>query len=384
MSEKRKVCFIITSRIHYGRSKTILEAIRDHENLELQTVVAASAILPQYGYGNLLELMEKEGFPHDEAITMTIEGGNPIAMSKTTGLGVIEFTTSLSKLKPDVVVIRGDRYEVLAAAIAAAYLNIPIAHIEGGDVTGTIDESVRHAVTKLSHLHFATNDDAVRRIRRMGEHPDYIYNFGDPALEFIHQNGHRTSLDDIARGVGASVDLTKPYIMVMQHPVTTEVGSNMAHIEETLKAIDALGIQALWFWPNTDAGTDETSKALRVYREHNPDTHIRFLKSLPTDTFIALLKGAQCLVGNSSAGIKEGSFLGVPVVNVGSRQNNRMRGPNVIDVWYEEKAIKEAVKKQIAHGPYEPSTIYFKENVGKNIADTLSSTKLYTQKQFVD
>ena len=153
----RKICAIITSNIHYARNKLILREIQKRKNLELQIVVGASAILP--AYGDVLKLMEKDGFKLNAKITMTLEGGNPIAMAKTTGIGITEFATTFDNLTPDIVLVRADRYEVLSAAVAAAYLNIPVAHIEGGDVTGTIDESVRHAVTKLSHIHFATNEE---------------------------------------------------------------------------------------------------------------------------------------------------------------------------------------------------------------------------------
>src|SRR3989344_3690762 len=155
---KRKVCFVITSNIHYARNQLIIQELKNHPDIQLQLVLGASAILPMHG--DVTDIMAKEGLPYDERIFMTLEGGNLVTMAKTTGLGIIEFTTVFDRLKPDVVVIRADRFEMLAAAVAAAYLNIPLAHIEGGDITGTIDESVRHAITKLSHIHFTTNEES--------------------------------------------------------------------------------------------------------------------------------------------------------------------------------------------------------------------------------
>lgn len=381
--KKRKICLVITSNIHYARSKMVLEEIRKRDDLELQVIVGASAVLP--AYGNVLEMMEEDGVPYHAKITMTLEGGNPIAMAKTAGIGTTEFATAFENLNPDIVLIRADRYEVLSAAIAAAYLNIPVAHIEGGDVTGTIDESVRHAITKLAHIHFATNEESKRRILRMGEHPDYVFNVGSPELEFVAQNNFISSNDFINRiGVGDVVDINKPYILVMQHPVTTEVGQNRAHIEETLHAIQELGIPAIWFWPNVDAGADEVSKGIRVFREKYNPQHIRFIKYLPVEQFLALLKGSACLVGNSSAGIKECAFLGVPVVNIGTRQQGRTRGENVADVGYDRQEIITAVLAQISHGKYPSSAVYTAEGASKKIVDILSSVVLYTQKRFID
>jgi len=381
--EKRKICFIITSQIHYARSKLILNELRNRNDIELQIVVGASAVLPNYG--EVLDLLEKDGFKCDGKIIMTLEGGNPVAMAKTTGIGVIEFTTVFDNLKPDIVIVRGDRYEVLSSAIAAAYLNITVAHIEGGDVTGTIDESVRHAVTKLAHIHFATSDESKNRIIRMGEDPDYVFNFGCPELEFVARNTYEVSNELINYlGVGDAVDINKPYLVVMQHSVTSEIGQNRKNIEATLNAVYGLEIPTIWFWPNIDAGTDEVSKGIRVFREHRNPKHIRFIKHLPPEEFIGLLKGASCLVGNSSAGIKESSYLGLPAVNIGTRQSGRKRAKNVIDVGYNEDEIREAISKQLEHGRYKSSDIYYRLNTAKNITDILASIKLYTQKSFKD
>lgn len=381
--KKRKVCFIITSKIHYGRSKYILQKIKDHPNLDLQIIVGASAILPTYG--DILSLMEKDGFPYNAKITMTLEGGSAVAMAKTTGIGITEFATAFDNLQPDVVVVRGDRYEVLSAAVAAAYMNIPVAHIEGGDVTGTIDESVRHAITKFAHIHFATSEESRQRIIQMGEHPDYVFHVGSPELEMIENQKFTISNEYInSFGVGAEVDLSKPYLLVMQHPVTSEVSENRNNTEETLKAIDKSNIPAIWFWPNVDAGTDEVSKAIRTFREQDKLQKVRFIKFIPAEQFIALLDGATCLVGNSSSGIKESSFLGTPVVNIGTRQQGRRRGENVIDTPYEEKNILEAIELQVLHGKYPQSHLYYKPGTSKKIVEILSEKKLYTQKRFFE
>ncbi len=380
---KRKICFIITSKIHYGRSKMVLQELKNHPDVDLQIIVGASAILPNYG--DILGLMEKDGFPYNAKITMTFEGGTPVAMAKTAGIGITEFATAFENLRPDIVMVRGDRYEVLSAVIAASYMNISVAHIEGGDVSGTIDESVRHAITKLAHIHFATNEESKQRILKMGEHPEYVFHVGSPELEFVASNGFGITNELINYlGVGDTMDLSKPYMLVMQHPVTSEMGENRKNIEQTLFAVNESGIPAIIFWPNVDAGTDEVSKAIRVFREKYDAKNMRFIKFIPAEEFTALLRGSAVLVGNSSAGIKEASFMGVPVVNIGSRQQGRLRSENVVDVPYEKNAILSAIEKQIQHKKYEPNYQYYKEHTSKNIVDILTNINLYTQKRFFE
>lgn len=380
--KKRKICFIITSKNHYARSKLILDEIKKRKDLELQIIIGASALLSKYG--NVEPIMKKDGFFHNFKISMAIEGGDALAMAKTTGIGTTEFATAFHNLEPDIVVVRGDRYEILSAAVAAAYLNIPIAHIEGGDVTGNIDESVRHAVTKLAHIHFATNEQSKNRILRMGENPNYVFDFGCPGLEVAAKNKGKVSNESFSRwGVGSVIDINKLYLMGIQHPVTSEINKNRENIMKTLQAVHELKIPAIWLWPNIDAGTDEISKGTRIFREHN-NSDIYFIKNLPPEEFIGLLKNSLCLVGNSSAGIKECSYLGVPVVNIGSRQDGRMRAENVMDVGYDKNSIKLAIERQIKRKRYKSSNIYFQKDTSKKIAQVLAKAKLYTQKKFYD
>lgn len=381
MPNKRKICFIITSKIHYGRSKLILKELKNRDDVELQIVIGASAILRNYG--DVVAMLEKDGFICNARITMTLEGGNAVAMAKTTGIGISEFTTVFDNLKPDIVMVRGDRYEVMAAVIAAAYLNITVAHIEGGDLSGTIDESVRHAITKLSHIHFSTNDDSFKRILRMGEDPRYVFNFGCPELEFAAKNTYVITNEFInSIGAGDTIDINKPFLMVMQHPVTTEVGRNRKNIEETLRAVMDSGRPTLWFWPNVDAGTDEISKGIRVFRERYQPQNMRFVRSVPPEEFIGLLKLTACLVGNSSAGLKECSLLGTPAVNIGTRQHKRLRAHNVLDVGYNSEEIRRGIERQLENGRHEPSSIYYKEGTTQKISEILATIDLYSQKSF--
>jgi len=385
--KKRKICFVITSEIHYARNKLVLEALRARKDVEIQIVVGASAILPSYG--DVPTLLARDKFPCSAKIMMTFEGGTPLAMAKTAGFGTSEFANAFDALLPDTVVLRGDRYEVLSAAIAAAYLNIPVAHIEGGDLTGTIDESVRHAITKLSHIHFTTNAVARARLLRMGEDPRFVWNVGSPEIEFIARSKKQFKARNAMvnyLGVGDSIDVKKPYTIVMYHPVTTEYGDNRKNTEALLNAVYEADIPTIWFWPNTDAGTDEVSKAIRVFRETRKPRHIRFIKYLPPEEFYGLLVFSQCLIGNSSSGIKECSYFGVPVVNIGSRQTGRACGENVAHVpLHEKNAILRAIRMQVAHEKFKQSNLYYKAGTSEKIARILATGKYPSiQKRFYE
>lgn len=381
----RKICFVITNRIHYARQKRFLEKLRDHPGVELQLIVGGSALLARYT-DSVVSQIEAAGFTINEKLYTSIEGGNNVTMAKTAGLALLEFTNAFQRLNSDTVVIRGDRFEKLAAATAAAYLNKTVAHIEGGDVTGTIDESVRHAITKLSHIHFVTNEESRRRVLAMGEHPDYVFNIGSPDIEYAASLNFAPNFERLNRdGVGDPIELGKSYLMVMQHPVTTESeAENKANTIETLNAVAAVNLPTIWFWPNADAGTEAVANRIRHFREERKPVHMRFVKDLPPEEFIPLLKHSACLVGNSSAGIKEASFLGTPVVNIGTRQQGRLRAENVVDAGYGAADIERAIRRQIAHGPYEQSNVYYKPNTSARMVEILTSVTPPVQKQFYD
>ncbi len=361
----------------------MLAAIKARPELELQIVIGGSAIVEPFG--NVEPLLAADGYQVAARILMNLGGGTTVAMAKTAGLAALEFSTILENLQPDLVVIRGDRYEMLPMAMAAVYMNIPVVHLEGGDLTGAIDDSVRHAITKLAHLHLVATPEAKRRVIQMGEQAACVFLVGAPEIEVAEKNSFRVSNKFINYlGVGDLVNLKKPFLVVMQHPVTTEVELARTQIEETLEAVRILGLPTIWFWPNADAGTDDVSKGIRVFRERHNPTHIRFLKYLPAEQFLGLLKKTACLIGNSSAGIKEAGFLGVPTVNIGTRQDGRYRGQHIRDVGYDSQKIVAAVKKQLAAGPYPTDHYFFKTNSSQLIAKILAETPLYLQKKFYD
>jgi UDP-hydrolysing UDP-N-acetyl-D-glucosamine 2-epimerase len=338
----KKICVVITARASYSRIKTALIAIKNHSKLELQLVIAGSALLGRYG--DAVEFIEKDGFEIVEKVFMVLEGENPTSMAKTTGLGVMELANVFYRLQPDAVVTIADRFETIATSIAASYQNIPLVHIQGGEVTGNIDEKVRHANTKLADLHIVASEDAKKRVLKMGENPNMVFNTGCPSIDLASEIRINSKLDfnPIHKyggvGVGASLNWEKGYVVVLQHPVTTEYTSARKDVEETLKAIYELGIPTFWFWPNIDAGSDGTSSGIRSFREQHKPKNIHFFKNMEPNDFLKLLVNSKCLIGNSSVGIRECSYLGVPVVNIGNRQNKRLRANNVLDTIYNKGA----------------------------------------------
>ena len=380
----RKVCVVVTARPSYSRIRSVLEAVRDHPDLELQLVVAASALLDRYG--NAIEVMRAEGFEVARQVYMILEGENLVTSAKSTGLGLAELATVFDNLGPDLVISVADRFETMATAVAAAYMNIPLVHVQGGEITGSIDEKVRHAVTKLADIHFVATDQAAKRVIRMGERAERVYVTGCPSIDVAKRALEQGPLDldslftDYG-GVGPKLDLSGDFIVVMQHPVTTEYEESRDHIFETLHAVADSGVPALWFWPNVDAGSDGTSKGIRNFREKRPDLPIHFFKNLPPEDFLRLLDRSACIVGNSSVAIRECAYLGVPAVNIGSRQAGRDRGANVVDVGYDRTAIREAILAQLAKGHTKPDPLYGDGEAGVRIADELTRVPLDVEKR---
>jgi UDP-hydrolysing UDP-N-acetyl-D-glucosamine 2-epimerase len=380
----RKICIVVGSRANYSSIKSVMCAVRAHPDLKLQLIVGASALLDRFG--SVVDVIEADGFEPDAKVTMIVEGETPGTMAKSTGLGLLELPTIFGMLKPDMVVSVGDRFETMATAVAAAYMNIPLAHTMGGEISGTIDESIRHAVTKLSHLHFPANQQAADRIIRMGEDPQAVHVVGCPRIDLVAEiargNGHLESPDWLEReGVGAHITLDTPFLLVSQHPVTTEYGEGEAQIVETLMALHELQMPTIMLWPNADAGSEDVSRGMRKFRETHKPEYIRFYKNFPIETYVRLMLSCGCAIGNSSAPLREGAFVGVPTVNIGTRQQGRDRADNVVDAGYDRREIVAAVKQQLAHGRYASNHLYGDGGAGARIAKILVDAPLRVQKR---
>lgn len=380
----RRVCVVVGSRANYSSIKSVMRAVQQHPDLKLQVIAGASALLDRFGA--VVEIVKEDGFHIDAKVHMIIEGETPTTMAKSTGLGLLELPTVFQQLDPDVVVTVGDRFETMATAIAAAYMNIPLAHTMGGEVSGTIDENIRHAITKMAHLHFPANQKAADRIIRMGEDPSIVHVVGCPRIDLVAEIADGNSrLPERAwleyEGVGGQLNLDEPFLLVSQHPVTTEYGQGEHQITETLMALHQLRMPTIMLWPNVDAGSEDVARGMRKFREHYQHDYIRFYKNFAVETYVRLMKRCACKVGNSSAAIREGAFLGVPAVNIGTRQIGRARGRNVIDVGYDREQIVAAIREQIKNGHYPSEPIYGDGHAGERIADILATTEFNIHKR---
>ena len=380
--KKRKIAVVIASRANYGRIRSVLRAIQAHSNLELVLIVGASALL--YRFGSVVDLIAEDGFDIAAKIYTVVEGDTPTTMAKSVGLSIVELTTQLENLNPDIVLTVADRYETIATAIAASYMNIPVAHTQGGELTGSIDESVRHAITKLSHIHFPATELSKERLLKMGEDERFVFNLGCPAMDEICNIDLKleNNFFEKSGGSGDKLDQQKDFLVVLQHPVTTEYGQETDHIEETIEAIIKLKIQTVWLWPNIDAGSDDISKKLRMLSNLKKDFPLRLYRNFNMQDYARLIYNSRCLIGNSSSGIREAAFLGVPSVNIGNRQLLRERGHNVIDVENDRNLIYDAIREQLVRKKLSPDLRFGDGTAGAKIADVLATVKPEIQKKW--
>jgi UDP-hydrolysing UDP-N-acetyl-D-glucosamine 2-epimerase len=370
----------LVDRANYGRLKPVMQAIAAHSELELQVLAAGTMLLERFHQP--VQVVREDGFSVDGEIYIELEGSTPVTMAKSVGFGVVEFASEFQRLKPDLVLLIGDRYEMLAAAIAAAYMNICMAHIQGGEVSGSIDESARHAITKFAHFHFPSTLRSAEYLVRMGENPDTILTIGCPSSD-IARRLDRTLAPEVvnAGGSGAWIDISKPFLLVLFHPTTTEYGGERRQMEEVLEALHSLKLQTILLWPNIDAGADHISKAIRVFRDRAQPTWLRTLTNLTPEHYLKVLANAACAIGNSSSFVRDASFLGTPVVLVGSRQEGREIGEHILPVAPVAVEVVAAAQTQLAHGRYAPDTLYGDGYVAERIAEMLGRLTPYPQKR---
>lgn len=379
-SNKRKVCVVLVDRANYGRLKPVMRAIAEQPSLELQVVAAGTMVLERFDQP--VKVVRQDGFHIDGEIYIELEGSTPATMAKSVGFGVVEFASEFQRLKPDVVLLIGDRYEALAAAIAAAYMNICIAHIQGGEVSGSIDESARHAISKFAHFHFPSTHRSAEYLVRMGENPSNILAVGCPSSD-IARHLDRTLAPAIIHqgGSGAQLDVNQPFLLILFHPTTTEYGDERQQMEALLAALHELQMQTVLLWPNIDAGADHISKAIRSYRLNRQPAWLRTLTNLTPDDYLKVLANAACAIGNSSSFVRDASYFGTPVVLVGNRQEGRETDAHVLHSVPHADAVLAAARQQLAHGRYAPSTLYGNGYVSERIAQSLCELQPYVQKR---
>lgn len=368
----KKICVVVASRANYGRVKYLMKAIQAHPELELQLVVGASTLLERFG--KAINIIKKDGFTPLRSIHYVIEGETLVTQAKSTGLGIVELSTAFEDLAPDMVVTIADRFETMATAIAATYLNIPLVHLQGGEVSGNIDDRVRHAITKLADIHFVSSEDSQDRVIKMGEDARYVYNYGCPAMDVLVNEDLSITNEGMSQylGVGRPIDWTQPYVLMVQHPVTTSYGQGFEQVSQTMQALKAVsGIQKVIMWPNVDAGSDDVSKGIRHFREMNMQEPIYYYKNFSPEDYARVINNAVCCVGNSSSFIREGAFLGVPAVIVGDRQQGREHGRNAVFANHNAADIEAKVRAQIGHGRYVPDNRFGRGDAGVRIAEEL-------------
>ncbi len=376
----RKVCVVLVDRANYGRLEPVMRAIAAGPKLELQVLAAGTMVLERFHQP--VQIVREDGFRVDGEIYIELEGSTPATMAKSVGFAVIEFASEFQRLKPDLILLIGDRYESLAAAIAAAYMNICIAHIQGGEVSGSIDESARHAITKFAQFHFPSTRRSAEYLVRMGEDPSTILGIGCPSSDIVRRIDRTLSPELVNHGgSGVWIDVSKPFLLVIFHPTTTEYGGERQQIEEILEALNRLKTQTILLWPNIDAGADHISKAIRMFRDRMKPTWIRFLTNLSPENYLRVLSKAACAIGNSSSFVRDASFVGTPVVLVGNRQDGRETDEHVMPVTAVATEVVAAVQIQLAHGHYAPSTLYGDGHVSERIAGALASLTPYIQKR---
>lgn len=379
--EKRKICVVLVDRANYGRMKPVMETIKKEQKLEMQVVVAGTMVLERFG--SAVNIVEKDGFFIDGRVYMELEGSTPATMAKSVGFGIVEYVNEFLRLTPDVVLLIGDRYEALAAATAAAYMNICIAHIQGGEVSGSIDESARHAISKFAQYHFPSTKRAAEYLVRMGEAPETILSIGCPSSDLARIFDTKLNGDFVnSMGSGAIIDIHKPFLLVVFHPTTTEYGGERQQMEELLEALKEIQMQTLLLWPNIDAGSDHVSKAIRRFRDHQHNLNwLRTIVNFPPEEYLKILANTACAIGNSSSFVRDAGYFGTPIVLVGNRQEGREHDIHLIRTAPATAKIVDAVKKQLKHGRYAPSKLYGDGYVAERIANALYELKPYIQKR---
>ncbi|MEY4467307.1 MAG: hypothetical protein RIR21_1100 [Pseudomonadota bacterium] len=379
MSSRRLVLGVTGIRSEYDIMSSVFRAVSDHPQLELQLVVTGAHLSD--AFGSTINEIQADGFTIAEEIQSLLNGDQASFRVKGMAIQLQGLVQTVARVKPDILLVLGDREEAMTTALVGAYMNIPVAHIAGGDrVIGNVDDQIRHAVTKLAHLHFVTNGESAERIVRLGEQPFRVFNVGNPGLDRLLEVPSLNSAELSAR-LGFSIEEDEPFVVLIQHVISTEIEYAYDQMKTTLEAVRELGIKTVLSYPNSDAGGQQMIRAIREY-ESLPFLYTA--KNIPRLEFVNLMRRAACLLGNSSAGILEAPLLKLPVVNVGNRQRGRLHAENVEFVPHDKNRIIEALRRAVSDQGYrkslaECSNPYGDGKTSTRIADLLATTPLDEQ-----
>lgn len=369
---KRRVAYVTGTRADYGLFSEALKRIRENPELELGVIVTGMHLEPQFGM--TVSEVEADGMPIVARVPNLEAGDTGAAQAHSVGRALLGITDALVEFQPEVLLVLGDRGEMLAGATAAVHLEIAVGHVHGGEVSGTVDELVRHAITKLSHVHFTATQDAAQRVTRMGERSENVHVVGAAGLDYMRRF---EPIPDAQISQEVGFDVTRPFVIFTQHPVTGEVADAAPQMQASLRALEKTRLQVVASYPNSDAGGRSMLEVLEAW--HGDRLHV--FPSLGQRKFATLLKKTKAMVGNSSSGIIEAPFFGVPAVNIGTRQAGRLRAGNVVDVGYDSEAIREAIDCAVNDEEFrarvmEAPSPYGDGHAGERIVEVLGSLQL--------
>lgn len=382
----RKIVIPLTTRGNFGKMLSTMRAIRERSDLSLEVFLGGAIVRSELG--SFTDLVKAEGFAVSRSIDyLQGDSGDIAAMTASAARAVDMFGAAFAESRPDAVVAIADRYEALSIAFAATCCAVTLVHLEGGESSGSIDDRIRHSITKLSQVHLASSEEAASRIVSMGESPQSVHVVGSPSFDIIAE----LDLNDLSAldrhqdsaGFGAKIDHRAPFLLVSQHPVVEEHADAVRQIAETAAAVKRFGMPVVWIQPNADAGSGPIRRSLSEIGGGGLGVPVRVYSALPLPIYVRAMNSCRCMVGNSSSGIREAAFLGVPVVNVGTRQSNRIRGRNVVDVDYSSDQIAEAIADRLAHGRFSRDELYGDGRSGGKIADILATCSLELNKPAV-
>jgi len=385
VNEPRRVCVFTANRADYSKLRPLMLALRDDSRFALSVVVMGSHLIDDFG--NTWRQIKADGLPIDYQLHTIVAGGDQMSMVESVGLALMKLPDVLRQANPEIVVVHGDRFDAMAVAISAAFMNVCVCHLEGGEITGTIDESIRHSVTKLAHLHLVCTEDARQRVISMGEQPDRVLNTGCP----LHDEIRRLDLSEALAVQQAwwqrhpNTPLESPpdrFLLVLHHPVTSDIAASLEECEAISDAVMELAVPTILIYPNVDAGSKDMVRVMRLKGLETCD-HVLCLKHVPSHEFLLLLATANCFIGNSSAGIREAGAFGTPVINIGNRQSMRVCGGNVLQMpKVTGRSLVEAIEAHSANR-HQPCNLYGDGHAVDKMVHALSEVDVSaTQKQY--